>query len=260
VLVDEGFRHQLFGLESDTDLFCGVGTLNASLGPISYQQLLQLSKGTEADIVIDMDKQEKGESESSPGAGTVSFLCDSMLGRPHRWLRCLGVDSVLVGADVTRADVLALALKSLSEGRIFLTRDIRLAERRELSREFLLSRSLFVLSSQSPEEQLREIARAFQIRFQASEVLSRCPTCGAKAFVEVCDNEMVRDRVNATVMESVSQFFECGKCAQVFWMGPKSEKAIKNVKRILSGELVGQGQLCPEGERPRSLNDSNRSR
>ena len=235
MLVDEGFRHQLLSLESDADLFCGVGTLNASLGPISYQQLLQLSKGVEADIVIDMDTQEKGESESSPGAGTVSFLCDSMLGRPHRWLRCLGVDSVLVGADVTRADVLALALKSSSEGRVFLTRDIRLAERRE----FLLSRSLFVLSSQSPEEQLREIACAFQIKFQSSEVLSRCPTCGAKAFVEVCDNETVRDRVSATVMESVSQFFECGNCAQVFWMGPKSEKAIENVKRILKGELAG---------------------
>lgn len=208
--------------------------MNASLGPISHEQLVSLCMGDEVDIIMDSDMVDERAIEVRDEVN-CSFLCDSMLGRPHRWLRCLGIDSVFIGADVSRADVLSLAAKS--EGRIFLTRDIKLASRREISHK-----SCFVLSSQSPEEQLREISRAFGIDFQESEVLSRCPSCGAKAFQEA-ERESVRDRVSGTVMESISQFFECGVCFQVFWMGPKSEKAIENVKRILCGSSSAEDSL-----------------
>lgn len=204
--------------------------MNASLGPISLNQLLSLSDGVEADVAIDPDGEDLAPSPhldngdlEEDSREQVKLLCDSMLGRPHRWLRCLGIDSTLISADVSRDDVVALASKL--QGGVFVTRDSKLALRREVTHAF-------VLTSQTPSDQLREICFKFKIGFKADKVLSRC-VCGAKAFRKV-NRGSVQGRVSPAVMEAVIEFFECGSCLQVFWMGLKSEKAIQNVKRILS--------------------------
>ncbi len=55
--------------------------------------------------------------------GAVRFLVDSMLGKSVKWLRCLGVDTVMWEGARHPHELLSLAA---SEGRVVLTRDRKL--------------------------------------------------------------------------------------------------------------------------------------
>jgi hypothetical protein len=72
------------------------------------------------------------------------FLVDSMMGRLLRWLRVLGVDTLLREEGESVGEILA---RSQAEGRILLTRDRKLADRRDLGRA-----AVFVVGSDEPRE------------------------------------------------------------------------------------------------------------
>lgn len=58
------------------------------------------------------------------------------------------------------------SLQAAAQGRVLLTRDTRLVERRDCALAYLLS-------SDSPEEQLREVARQWGISFDPERAMSR---------------------------------------------------------------------------------------
>ena len=71
----------------------------------------------------------KGGGGHAPGGGgeevggAVRFMVDSMLGKSVKWLRCLGVDTVMWEGARHPHELLSLAA---SEGRVVLTRDRKL--------------------------------------------------------------------------------------------------------------------------------------
>eukprot|EP00198_Chlamydomonas_reinhardtii_P012378 XP_001701715.1 predicted protein [Chlamydomonas reinhardtii] len=116
-----------------------------------------------------------------------------------RWLRCLGLDAEYVGRTSPGKQELArLTARAASEGRVFLTRDQRLAERRDVA-------APHVLGSDDPQQQLDELAQHFGL---------------------VCPKEAARELVPPRVYDLVDEFWRCGCCGKVFWMGPKSASAI----------------------------------
>ncbi|GIM13011.1 hypothetical protein Vretimale_16204 [Volvox reticuliferus] len=162
------------------------------------------------------------------GAAPTRFLLDSMLGRLCRWLRCLGLDAEYVGRmSPGKAELARLTAKAAREGRIFLTRDQRLAERRDVA-------APYVLHSDDAAAQLDELVRHFNVRFDEALVMSRCNACNAAAFQLISPREAARELVPPRVFQLVEEFWRCGCCGKVFWMGPKSASAIALVGGMLA--------------------------
>ncbi|KAF6257473.1 hypothetical protein COO60DRAFT_1701845 [Scenedesmus sp. NREL 46B-D3] len=256
-----------------------AGAATASVIQLSFERLLQLSSGTVADVAdvpaaplaasnnaadggsscqAKAAGQQQSPSSPSNSAQTVPrFLVDSMLGRLCRWLRALGVDAEFVetggkqqlqqAARVQGQPLLVQSLgqqqqgqlieaihkAALSEGRLFLTRDTKLAARRDVGG------SVYLLNTDDAAEQLTEISRHFGIEFDESTAMSRCSVCNAAAFEQI-SRAAAAALVPPRVMEVVEEFWRCGSCGKVFWMGPKSQAAID-----LLSSLFTNGKTVP---------------
>ena len=71
--------------------------------------------------------------------------------------RCVGVDTELLDADVQRSQVAQLSDQASKQGRVFLTRDHKLAEQRGLS-------AVYLLASDDAKQQFQDIQKRFGIR------------------------------------------------------------------------------------------------
>ena len=67
------------------------------------------------------------------------------------------MDTELLEGDIPRSQVAALSLAASRQGRIFLTRDHRLAEQRGLS-------AVYLLAADDAKEQFRDIQKRFGIK------------------------------------------------------------------------------------------------
>jgi len=177
----------------------------------------------------------------SPSEQELKFLADSMVVRMGKWLRTMGHDVVVwdpyafpkkTGAHDHKAALLALASR---EQRILLTRDKKLASRRDAG-------ACFVVSSDDPHEQFREVRAHFALRLVESEMMSRCARCNAKGF-DIVDAEYVRtqqdDEVHPNVLEVVTEFWVCRVCRKIFWEGPKFTSSYQNVRRMFEDQDGG---------------------
>lgn len=135
--------------------------------------------------------------------GSVRLLADCMLGRLTKWLRLLGYDTAYE-ADVGDHE---LARRARAQGRVLLTRDRGLAERRGLNTLFIRSEEL--------EAQVEQVRQAIGPPPDSS--LSRCSVCNALLeSVPRCD---VVDRVPPYVLQTTSGFRRCTGCGRVYWPG-----------------------------------------
>ena len=71
--------------------------------------------------------------------------------------RCVGLDTELIEGDVARSQVAVLSGVASKQGRVFLTRDHKLAEQRGSS-------AVYLLASDDAKEQFKDIQKRFGIR------------------------------------------------------------------------------------------------
>jgi uncharacterized protein with PIN domain len=140
------------------------------------------------------------------------FLADAMLGRLARWLRILGYDAeYFPGED---DDLLRQARR---EGRVLLTRDTRLLQRRPLPPH------LFIESD--------HVMAALRLN-PAVPPAHRCSCCNA--VLEPRDKAQVVGRVPEFVWSHHQAFWACPRCQRIYWAGShrrRMEKAIKALCR-----------------------------
>ncbi|RLN67601.1 hypothetical protein BBJ28_00022684 [Nothophytophthora sp. Chile5] len=172
------------------------------------------------------------------------FLADSMVARVGKWLRTIGMDVIVwdpyaaskegAGPD-QKAALLALAVR---EQRIVLTRDKKLASRRDAG-------ACFVVSSDDPFQQFQEIKTHFALRLVKEEMMSRCSRCNAKGF-DVVDLDYVRtqtaDEVHPNVLEVVTEFWVCRVCHKIYWEGPKYDSNYANLLRMFDDHSIVESQ------------------
>jgi uncharacterized protein with PIN domain len=143
------------------------------------------------------------------------FLADAMLGRLARWLRILGYDAeYFPGED---DDLLRQARR---EGRVLLTRDTRLLQRRPLPPHLFIE-------SDHVMEQLRQVVAALRLN-PAVPPAHRCSCCNA--VLEPRDKAQVVGRVPEFVWSHHQAFWACPRCQRIYWAGShrrRMEKAIK---------------------------------
>jgi uncharacterized protein with PIN domain len=127
-----------------------------------------------------------------------------MLGRLARWLRILGYDAeYFPGED---DDLLRRARR---EGRVLLTRDTRLLQRRPLPPHLFIE-------SDHVMEQLRQVVAALALN-PASPPAHRCACCNA--VLEPRDKVQVAGLVPEFVWSHYRAFWACPGCRRIYWAG-----------------------------------------
>ncbi|WP_297508622.1 Mut7-C RNAse domain-containing protein [Thermococcus sp.] len=153
----------------------------------------------------------------------MKFIADMMLGRLARWLRLYGYDTLYGIED--DGEIIRVAL---SEYRIILTRDSGLAERAEK-----LGVKVFILSSNSLEDQVKEL-KSLGVEFgELFPANARCPKCNGP--IRPVPKDTVKGKVPPKVYEKYDEFYVCENCGQIYWPGRQWEEMLK-MDRKLRGE------------------------
>lgn len=142
-----------------------------------------------------------------------------MLGSLARWMRTLGYDVEYENS----IDDKVLVERAVKEGRVILTRDRLLMERR-LAR----GRSHF-MTGQTVAEQLREVACLWPP--PEGRFLTRCIRCNT--VLEGVAKEAVEHLVPPYVYSTVERFTKCPECSRVYWAGSHRENMAGEVERML---------------------------
>jgi uncharacterized protein with PIN domain len=134
------------------------------------------------------------------------FLADVMLARLARWLRVLGVDVASAPPGASDRELVRIAR---DDGRTLLTRD----RGEEIGRG-----PTFVVRSDAPLEQLREVASRFGIAPPA-ELFTRCLLCNAPL-------DPPRDGTR-----------RCPVCGRDYWEGSHTRRMRATLARLFDGPL-----------------------
>jgi uncharacterized protein with PIN domain len=149
-----------------------------------------------------------------------ALLADAMLGRLAKWLRLLGYDTAYAeeGSDHQ------IAARARAEGRILLTRDHALAQRKGIS-------SLLV-QSQVLEEQLKEVLA--ELGGPLPQSGPRCTHCNVTLAEATPDQ--VRAHVPTYVWRTHRQFHRCPSCGRIYWPGSHWRHVERTLAQILDQE------------------------
>ncbi len=137
----------------------------------------------------------------------AAYIADAMLGRLARWLRMLGFD-VLYEAHIADQDLIRTAQR---QGRVILTRDTEVAQRRSVRPMTIL------ITANDIAGQIREFLQKADIRERAQNA-PRCAACNGIQRV-ISDKESVAGMVPDHVYRQHDRFLQCEKCGKLYWEG-----------------------------------------
>jgi uncharacterized protein with PIN domain len=140
---------------------------------------------------------------------TPKFVVDHNVGKLARWLRLMGYDARFFrgGSD---AELVAIALK---EGRIIVTRDTRIMQRRLVTKGKLKA---LLIESDQPERQIRQLIDSLHLDWRFNP-FSLCLECN-QPLVERKKAEL-KELVPPYVFKTQDQFRQCPKCHRIYWRG-----------------------------------------
>jgi uncharacterized protein with PIN domain len=140
---------------------------------------------------------------------TPRFIVDQNVGKLARWLRLMGYDARFFdGSD--DAELVAIALK---EGRVILTRDTRLMQRRLVTQGRLKA---LLIASDQPLKQIRQVIDSLNLDFRFNP-FSLCLECN-QPLVEREKSEL-EALVPPYVFKTQEQFRQCPSCKRIYWRG-----------------------------------------
>jgi uncharacterized protein with PIN domain len=146
----------------------------------------------------------------------VCFLVDSMLGTLAKWLRILGYDTTYYA----KVDDNQLVRLARAEGRILLTRDMGLVQRRGLVALFIASESL--------DEQLAQVVQTLGLR--TDNAFSRCPVCNT--LLEDVPKYEAWGLVPPFVFQRQEAFKLCPECNQFYWRGTHWQNMLQQLEQL----------------------------
>jgi uncharacterized protein with PIN domain len=155
----------------------------------------------------------------------MKFLVDMNVGKLARLLRMMGCDALLFKGH----DDGALVKQALAEGRVVLTKDGQVFQRRvaRLGRLKTLR-----IEEEDPLVQLRQVVGAFHLKYDYAP-FSRCLECNQ--LLEPRAKEEVKGLVPPFVYENQEEFRQCPACKRLYWRGTHWEH-MGQVLRGLEGK------------------------
>lgn len=152
------------------------------------------------------------------------FLVDINVGRLAKWLRILGYDAA-VRPDAEDGE---LVRRAMADGRVLLTRDALIPQRRVVAQGRL---RVILLRSEEPMAQLRQVME--DLGLDPSGAFTLCIECGAR----------LRDRPKDTVVglvppyvfQTQQAFMECPACGKLYWQGTHWRNMRRKLEKAVSG-------------------------
>lgn len=142
-------------------------------------------------------------------ADTPKFIVDHNVGKLARWLRLMGYDARFFRGD-DDAELVAIALK---EGRVILTRDTRIMERRLVTKGRLKA---LLIGSDQPQRQIHQVIDSLHLDCRFNP-FSLCLECN-QPLVEREKAEL-KELVPPYVFKTQEQFRQCPSCQRIYWRG-----------------------------------------
>ncbi len=145
------------------------------------------------------------------------FYCDIMLGRLSKYLRILGIDT----AYSRYSGIEDIIKKSTAQERIILTK-------RKLTPKLSNRQNIFIVSSNHPEEQLKEVIRNFGLGKNHIKPFSLCLKCN-RQLIRI-EKKGLHGRVPDYIYNTNVYFSTCPCCNKIYWPGSH----LKNMKERLT--------------------------
>lgn len=135
----------------------------------------------------------------------------------------LGFDSLFFDGE----DDSQLVKQALAEGRILLTRDTGVIQRRVVASGRLKA---VLLKSEQPEEQMQQLIAALDIKLQ-SHPFTVCLECN-QPLSEKSPSD-VKERVPPYVFKTQSQYMECPQCRRIYWRGTHWQAMLTRLEKTV---------------------------
>ncbi len=151
-----------------------------------------------------------------------SFIVDINVAKLARWLRMMGYDTVLFGHGSDSR----LVRTALTEGRIVLTRDTHIMERRVVTTGRLRA---LLISDQRPVQQIRQVIEQLDLDGGAHP-FTLCLECNSRLVPVARDD--VAERVPPYVFRTQQEFVECPACHRVYWKGTHWQAMLRRLEGL----------------------------
>lgn len=119
-----------------------------------------------------------------------------------------------------------MVARALSEGRVLLTRDRGIMQRRVITSGRLKA---ILIDSETPERQMRQLMDTLDLERQ-SRPFRLCLECN-QPLVERSRKEL-QDRVPPYVYKTQRQYMECPACHRIYWQGTHWEAMMKKLEKL----------------------------
>lgn len=159
----------------------------------------------------------------------LRFIADSNVGKLAKWLRLMGYDTLFF-KDVDDNLLIEIAL---NEGRILLTRDTRLVQRRVVTGVSVAKHGTLkaiLLQEDNPKLQLRQVVKELNLELYAAP-FTRCMECNCSLTPRHKDE--VRKLVPPYVFRTQSQFMQCEGCNRIYWRGTHWQRMHEELQKLI---------------------------
>jgi uncharacterized protein with PIN domain len=134
----------------------------------------------------------------------------------------MGYDSSFFNGD----DDSAMVKQALAEGRVILTRDTGIMQRRAVSSGRVRA---ILIESEEPEQQLRQLMTMLDLKGQ-SQPFTLCLECNQP--LENRGREEVAGRVPPYVYRTQTQYMECPACHRIYWRGTHWTAMVRKLEKL----------------------------
>ena len=160
--------------------------------------------------------------------GQTRFIADVNVGRLAKWLRALGYDTLFF-KEMDDDDLVRIGL---AEGRVLLTRDSRLMERRVAA---LGPLKAILIRSEEVQLQLKQVVESLGLDCRGRP-FSLCLECNQG--LEPVPRSEVRTQVPPYVFETQASFHRCPSCRKVYWQGTHWQRMSEDLERACLAEMA----------------------
>ena len=143
-------------------------------------------------------------------AENYKFIADNNVGKLARWLRMVGFDTTLFNG----ADDAEMLVAAQTEGRIVLTRDTGIMERRVMVSGQVKG---ILIDSDKLDNQTKQVVVALKIGNSDYKPFARCIECNQPLISRA--KAEVKEKVPPYVYRTQEQFMECPSCHRIYWKG-----------------------------------------
>jgi uncharacterized protein with PIN domain len=150
---------------------------------------------------------------------TPKFIADCHLGKLAKYLRLMGIDTLFF----SHIDDDDLVHRANEEGRIIITRDRLLSERKNIPVIFLEPTDI--------KKQLQILIDHYNLRDDTAH-FSRCIICNTP--LQVVDKEKIIESLPEKVKKHFNYFEYCPTCDRIYWQGDHYRHMLEFLEQVLN--------------------------